>query len=113
MPPPLPPFWPEDIFQGEGVGGVYFEAPPAAGFLYAPLQQLKQRVFSKRALEETALVVRRGSMRVRQGDAWFKTLAGVTLGGLKCTLHFRGPQKTGGQISEALANRYCANGYSP
>ena len=59
-------------------------------------------------------------MRVWQGDAWFKTLAGVTIGhkarksetaelergecsaegGLQCTLHFRGPQKIGGQISD-------------
>ena len=59
-------------------------------------------------------------MRVWQGDAWFKTLAGVTIGhearksetaeleqgecsaegGLQCTLHFRGAQKIGGQISD-------------
>ena len=31
--PPLPDFWPEGIFKGEG-GGVYFEAP--RGRFYVP-----------------------------------------------------------------------------
>ena len=34
-PPPSPPFRPEDLFQGEGGGGVYFEAPRGR-ILYAP-----------------------------------------------------------------------------
>ena len=47
----------------------------------------EKRVFSKGVLAEIAamlffhcLVVRRNSMRVQQRDAWFKTLAGVTMG---------------------------------
>ena len=46
-PPPLPPFWPEGIFEG-GEGGVYLN-PPTAGFLYAPLfytPPAPSRVFS-------------------------------------------------------------------
>ena len=35
-PTPLPPFWPEGIFQGEGGGVVYIFKPPAAGILYSP-----------------------------------------------------------------------------
>ena len=65
-------------------------------------------------------------MRVRQRDAWFKTLIGVTMGlkarksqiselerrecsaegGLQCTLHLRGPQKIGGQISDIFRTPY-------
>ena len=47
-PPPLPHFWPKDIFQGRGVG-VYILRPHAAGILYAPpfyTPPTPRRVFS-------------------------------------------------------------------
>ena len=46
-------------------------------------QQLKKGVLAEIACDVIfpfLLVVRRGSVRVRQGDAWFKTLAAVTMG---------------------------------
>ena len=75
-------------------------------------QQLKKVYLAKGFLQKLlammfsdCLVVRRGSMTVRQGDAWFKTAAepqGTKIlncrigtrrvqcrGGLQCTLHFR------------------------
>ena len=48
-PPPSPHFWPKGIFQGRGVGGVYFEAPRGRNFIrlfpfYTP--PTPRRVFS-------------------------------------------------------------------
>ena len=35
-PPPFPHFWLKGIFQGRGVGGVYFEAPRGRNFIRPP-----------------------------------------------------------------------------
>ena len=35
-PPPSPHFWPKGIFQGRGVGVVYFEAPRGRNFIRPP-----------------------------------------------------------------------------
>ena len=80
FPHPSPPFWPEVIFKGEGRGCIL--NPPWQDFYTPPpsfIQRLKKRVLQKlpAMLFYHCLVVRKGSMRVRQRDAWFKTLAVV------------------------------------
>ena len=46
---PPPDFWPKGMFQGRGVGGVYFESPRSRNFLPPPLfihPPTPRRVFS-------------------------------------------------------------------
>ena len=98
-------------------------------FVSCYTQQLKKRGYlAKGFLQKLlallflhCLVVRRTFFRVRQRDAWLKTfwcdngpkgaqILNCRIGmrrvqsrrGLQCTLHFRRPQKIGGQISDSF-----------